>query len=96
MYHECLANLNCLPDFNNNHHANLIGYMSNKSECKNEPYDLQKLKVLAYRLLQQRGERNRADYEITTDLPKELGIQTIEAAKRFFDDWGELKKSKIA
>ncbi|MGO3570756.1 MAG: hypothetical protein ACTIOQ_23285 [Serratia grimesii] len=96
MYHECLGSLECLPDFHSNHHSNLVGYMSSKSECKNEPYEPNRLKVLAYRLLQQRGERNRADYEITTDIPKEVGVLAIETAKIFFEDWGVLKKSKTA
>ncbi|MNG65655.1 hypothetical protein D3C73_197080 [compost metagenome] len=96
MYHEALGNLACIPDFHSNHHANLIGYMSNKSECKGEPYDSKRLKVLAYRLMQQRGERNRADYEITTDIPKEAALLAIETAKRFINDWDELKESKIA
>ncbi len=91
MYHLCLESLQHIPKYSNNHHQSLISYMKNKNECKLESYDKQKLKVLAYRLAQQRGERNRADYDAFTDCIKKESAETaIESMNKFIEDWAIL------
>ncbi|WP_322957938.1 hypothetical protein [Providencia huashanensis] len=92
-YHLFLESLMHCPSFACNHHQNLIGYMSNQNECKLEPYDKVKLKVLAYKLSQLRAERNEADYDLSSDsIVKKNAELAIETMDSFIEDWNNLKR----
>ncbi|MDN5680726.1 MAG: hypothetical protein L0G81_08870, partial [Ewingella sp.] len=66
-----------------------------KSENKLEPYDPFQMKLLGYRLDQQRRVRHEADYELecveTTRLIAEVAIETAE---EFLKSWRDLKTAK--
>ncbi len=97
MFHHTLSSLQHVPHFSSNHHANLIGYMTNKSENKLEPFDPQKLKVLGYSLRQQRDARNESDYDLTDiTVSEDMAKLSFSAAQMYFDKWDELKSSKAS
>lgn len=91
MYHMALESLQNVPNFSGNHHSSLFGYMSNTAETKSEPFDSHKLKLLAYKLKQQRNARNDADYRIKDIMvSKEVCFATLEAADAFFGEWSQI------
>ncbi|EMO5815999.1 HEPN domain-containing protein [Raoultella planticola] len=97
MFHEAMTSLTNVPAYSANHHGNLIGYMTTASECKNEPFDKHKLKVMGYNLKQMRDCRNEADYDITeVTVSKEMAEAGIEAADIFFGKWLALKEAKAS
>ena len=92
-----MTSLTSVPSYSANHHGNLIGYMTTASECKNEPFDKHKLKVMGYNLKQMRDCRNEADYDITeVTVSKEMAEAGLEAADIFFGKWLALKEAKAS
>lgn len=97
MFHHTLSCLQHVPHYSANHHANLIGYMTNKAENKLEPFDYQKLKVLGYSLRQQRDARNESDYDLTDiSVSEDMAKLSFSTAQLYFDKWDELKSSKAS
>ncbi|WP_210502200.1 hypothetical protein [Pantoea ananatis] len=97
MFHHTLSCLQHVPHFSSNHHANLIGYMTNKAENKLEPFDSQKLKVLGYSLRQQRDARNESDYDLNdVSVSEDMAKLSFSTAQLYFDKWEELKSSKAS
>lgn len=94
MFHEAMMSLEHVPHFSNNHHGNLIGYMTNPAECKNEPYDARRLKVLGYNLKQMRDARNEADYHISeVTVSKQMAEAGLESANLFLGKWSDLREA---
>lgn len=97
MFHHSLACLEHVPHFVSNHHANLIGYMTNKSENKFELFDAQRLKVLGYNLRQLRDARNESDYDLSNiTVSEDIAKQNYASAQLYFSKWDELKSSSKA
>jgi len=97
MYHETMLSLTCVPKYTNNHHGNLIGYMTTPAECKSEPFDTRSMRVLGYNLKQMRDARNEADYHITdVSVSKEMAETGIESAELYFSKWIEIKSAKAS
>lgn len=95
MFHHTLSCLDHVPNYISNHHANLIGYMTNKSENKHESFDQQKMKVLGYSLRQQRDARNESDYDLSDiTVSEDMAIHSFSTAQIYFDKWDELISSK--
>ncbi|HEN4722026.1 TPA: hypothetical protein U5341_000876 [Yersinia enterocolitica] len=97
MYHEAMSSLTHVPHFSSNHHGNLIGYMTNTAECKNELYETKRLKLLGYSLKQMRDARNEADYHISeVTVSKEMAETGLESANLFLNKWAELREAKAS
>lgn len=97
MYHHSLNSLSLVPHFSSSHHSNLIGYMTNKIETKNEPYDSQRIKVLGYNLKQQRDARNEADYDLVNiTVSEDMARLSYSLAEQYFNKWTELQSSKAS
>ena len=97
MFHEAMTSLTRVPAYSSNHHGNLIGYMTNKSECRDEPFDKHQLKVMGYNLKQMRDSRNEADYHIAeVTVSKEMAEAGVESADIFFGKWLALKEAKAS
>ncbi|HBM3072759.1 TPA: hypothetical protein LVM72_005284 [Klebsiella michiganensis] len=97
MFHEAMTSLTCVPAYSMNHHTSLISYMTNASECKLEPYDKHKLKVMGYNLKQMRDARNEADYHISeVTVSREMAEAGLESAGLFFGKWIDLKDAKAS
>lgn len=95
MYHEARSSLNCQPNYSGSQHSNLIGYLKNKSENKLESYDSFQMKLLGYRLDQQRRARHEADYDLDiVDVTKGIAEVAIGTAEEFFESWRVLKTAK--
>ena len=97
MFHHSLISLQHVPHFVSNHHANLIGYMTNKSESKLEPFDSHRLKVLGYNLRQMRDARNESDYDLSdVTISEDIAKQNYSSAQLYFSKWDELKATSKA
>lgn len=94
MFHEAMASLKHVPCYSSDRHRSLISYMTSTAECKQEPYDKHKLKVMGYKLKQMRDSRNEADYDIArVTISKEMADSGIASAELFFSEWAALKQS---
>lgn len=97
MFHHTLDCLEHVPRFSSNHHANLIGYMTNKSENKLEPFDSHKLKILGYSLRQQRDARNESDYDLADiTVSENMAKSSLSSAQLYFNEWNDLQSSKAS
>ncbi len=86
MFHKAHEELNNIPGCNNNHHANLIKYMRGELGKPQEELSAPRLKILGYELRQMRQARNESDYKLMeTTINKNVAIESIEAAKHFFE-----------
>jgi uncharacterized protein (UPF0332 family) len=95
MYHEAKGSLTCQPNYSGSQHSNLIGYLKNKSENKLEPYDSYQMKLLGYRLDQQRKARHEADYDLdSVEVNQLIAEVAIGTAEEFFESWSSLKTAK--
>ncbi|RKT94341.1 UNVERIFIED_ORG: uncharacterized protein (UPF0332 family) [Pantoea allii] len=97
MFHHTQACLLHLPNYSSNHHVNLIGYMTSKSESRNEPFDSHSLKVLGYNLKQLRDARNEADYDLeNVTVSEDMAQFGYKCAQLYFTKWADLEASKAS
>ncbi len=95
MYHEANNSLKSQPNYSGSQHSGLIGYLTNKSQNKLEPYDPYQMKLLGYRLDQQRKARHEADYDLeSVEISKLIAEVAIGTAEEFFESWKSLKTAK--
>ena len=87
MYHKILSVLNYMPNVSGSHHSALFEYLTNSSQHKNESHDSKKLKLLGYKMKQERLYRNKADYELDC---KDINEKQIEVRKKTYKEINEI------
>lgn len=92
MYHGTLEILSSTPPSYSGvgTHSSLITYLQSTTIKSVEKHDHRSLKALSYILEQYKAKRCLADYELSATIQKADAIDSIEAAKRFYNKCKDL------